>query len=139
MIVLLDTCVLSELRHPQGDPVVKANVRALSRELVYLSVISIGEIAKGIALLTEGKSREELARWLFGLEDQYSDRILAVDLEISRLWGEIADKAQLQGVQVSAPDGLIAATALRHGLHVVTRNTKHFIATGAQIIDPWES
>jgi predicted nucleic acid-binding protein len=104
----------------------------------HLSVITIGEIAKGIALLVNGKKKKALATWLVGLEVQFADRIVPVDIETARIWGEMTARAQKSGVVIPAADGLLAATALRHGLHVITRNTKHFEASGALIIDPWQ-
>ncbi|MBT9587060.1 PIN domain-containing protein [bacterium] len=65
-------------------------------------------------------------------------RILPIDAEVARHWGNLTAKAQLRGILIPASDGLMAATALRHGLCVVTRNTRHFAASGAQIFDPWE-
>jgi predicted nucleic acid-binding protein len=135
--VLLDTCVLSELQRPQGDPRVRAHVEALDPTRLFVSVITVGELAKGIALLPGGARRHELSSWLLGLEQRFADAILPVDAEAARVWGELTAHAQTQGIQIPASDGLIAATALRHGLHVMTRNTRHFAATGALIIDPW--
>jgi predicted nucleic acid-binding protein len=135
--VLLDTCVLSELQRPQGDPRVRARVEALDPTGVFLSVITVGELAKGIALLPEGARKRDLSSWLLGLEQRFADAILPVDAEAARVWGELTARAQSLGIQIPASDGLIAATALRHGLHVMTRNTRHFAASGALIIDPW--
>ncbi len=135
--VLLDTCVLSEIRRPQGDQRVREYVEALDPDVLFLSVVTIGELAKGIAVLPAGARKRELSIWLTKLEQRYADHILPIDLEAARLWGELTARAQVDGVQVPISDGLIAATALRHGLHVVTRNTRDFAATGAMIIDPW--
>jgi toxin FitB len=135
--VLLDTCVLSELRHPKGHPSVRGAVEALENDSLFVSVVSIGEIAKGIALLKEGKNRRELQAWLQGLERYYADRVLPVDLETSHTWGELTAAAQKSGKIVPASDGLIAATARRYGLHVMTRNTEHFAPTGVLLLNPW--
>jgi toxin FitB len=135
--VLLDTCVLSELQRPQGHPGVRARVEALDPAQLFLSVITIGELAKGIALLPTGARKRDLSAWLLGLEQRFAEAILPVDTEAARVWGELTAHAQAQGIQIPASDGLVAATALRHGLHVMTRNTRHFAATGALIIDPW--
>jgi len=135
--VLLDTCVLSELRRPNGNPAVRGAVNALKEEDLFISVISIGEIMKGISLLRAGAKRRALESWLQTLERDYIDRLLAVDLETCRLWGEITARAQKTGRVVHATDGLIAATSLRHGLHVITRNSSDFEPTGASILNPW--
>ena len=137
MNVLLDTCVLSELRQPRGNPAVRAAVDALNEEELFVSVISIGEIFKGISLLRESPKRRALETWLKTLEREYSDRLLAIDLETCRLWGELTARAQKAGRVVQATDGLIAATALRHGLRVVTRNTADFEPTGVLLLNPW--
>jgi predicted nucleic acid-binding protein len=138
MRVLLDTCVLSELRHPKGHPGVRHAVDALHEEELFVSVISIGEILKGISLLRESAKRRALEAWLKTLERDYSDRLLAIDLETCRLWGEITARAQKAGRVVHATDGLIAASALRHGLRVMTRNTSDFEPTGVLLLNPWE-
>jgi len=138
MRVLLDTCVLSELRHPKGHPGVRQAVDALNEEELFVSVISIGEILKGISLLRETPKRRALEAWLNTLQRDYSDRLLGIDLETCRLWGELTARAQKAGRVVHATDGLIAATALRHGLRVMTRNTSDFEPTGALLINPWK-
>jgi predicted nucleic acid-binding protein len=137
--VLLDTCVFSELRRPQGNPQVRARIDELDPAQLFLSAITVGELAKGIALLPMSARRRELASWLLGIEQGFAEQILAVDTEVARRWGELTAQAQTRGVQIPASDGLIAATALRHGLQVMTRNSRHFAATGAPIIDPWEA
>lgn len=97
----------------------------------------IGEIAKGVALLRAGRKKRALQTWLLTLGRAYGDRLLPVDLETSRIWGAITATSRRIGRQVPAADGLIAATALRHGLHVMTRNTADFEATGALLLNPW--
>jgi len=135
--VLLDTGVLSELRRPKGHPGVRRVVEALESDSLFVSVLSIGEIAKGIALLKENKNKRELQAWLQALERYYADRVLPVDLETSHTWGELAAAAQKAGKIVPASEGLIAATARCHGLHVMTRNTEHFEPTGVLLLNPW--
>jgi predicted nucleic acid-binding protein len=136
--VLLDTCVLAELRRPEGHPAVKAAVAQLVDGDLFLSVLTLGEIAKGIALLSAGRKKKALASWLNGLETKFADRILTIDAETARIWGEFTARAQKAGEIVPAVDGLLAATAIRHGLHVMTRNTRHFEASGALVLDPWQ-
>jgi len=135
--VLLDTCVLSDLRHPHGDAGVRRTVDAFDSESLFVSVLSIGEIAKGIALLKESRRKRALQSWLQTLERLYGDRLLPIDLETSRIWGELTAAAQKAGRTVPASDGLIAATARRHGLHVMTRNTADFEPTGVLLVNPW--
>lgn len=138
MKALVDTCTVAELRKPDGSPAVKAAVAEIPDADLYLSVLTMGEVAKGIALLPAGKKKKALASWLAGLEGQFGDHILAVDAETARIWGELTARAQKKGIVIPGIDGLLAATALRHGLHVLTRNTRHFEASGALIIDPWQ-
>lgn len=134
---LLDTCVLTEIGKPDGNPTVKSVVAAIATANLYLSVLTVGEIAKGIALLAAGRKKTALGTSLARVEDQYADRILGVDMEAARIWGELTARAQKKGVIIPAADGLLAVTALRHGLHVITRNTRHFAASGALILDSW--
>jgi len=138
MRVLLDTCVLSELRHPKGHRGVRRAVEALREEELFVSVISIGEIRKGIFLLKEIPKKRELETWLETFERDYRERLLPIDLETSRLWGELTAAAHKVGRVVHATDGLIAATSIRHGLRVMTRNTADFEFTGALLLNPWE-
>ncbi len=138
MRALLDTCVLSEIRRSHGNARVKAAVAALDDADLFLSVLTVGEVAKGIALLRAGNKKRALMVWLGVLETKFGDRILAIDAETARVWGELTARAQTAGKVIPAVDGLVAATALRHGLHVFTRDTKHFQASGALILDPWQ-
>lgn len=137
MRVLLDTCVLSELRHPKGHDGVRQAVDALNEEDLFVSVVTIGEILKGISLLRESPKKRALATWVETLERDYADRLLPINLEICRLWGELTATAQKAGRVVPATDGLIAATALHHGLRVMTRDTADFEPAGVLVVNPW--
>jgi predicted nucleic acid-binding protein len=136
---LVDTCVLSELRHPTGSGLVKQAIERIPDENLFLSVITVGEIAKGIELLPQGKKQSALHSWLNSLQLDFADRIVSVDQDVCRVWGTITARLQLRGVVLPAVDGLIAATALRHGMHLITRNAKLFAATEVQLLDPWQS
>ena len=138
MTVLLDTCTLAELRKPTPDAAVVAAVQAIPDAQLYVSVLSLGEIAKGVYLLAAGKKRDALAAWLAALENQFSDRLLGLDVETAKLWGELTARARKKGIVIPAADGLLAATALRHGLHVMTRNESDFKASGVRIVNPWQ-
>lgn len=135
---LLDTCTLAEIRRPEGQARVKAAVAEILDSDLYVSVLTVGEIARGIALLAAGKKKRSLTTWLNGLEVGFNDRILGIDGETARIWGELTARAQKAGEIIPAVDGLLAATAVRHGLHVITRNTRHFEASGALVFDPWQ-
>lgn len=139
MKVLLDTCVLSELQDPKGSVAVREAVGAIGDEDLFVSVISLGEIAKGVALLAEGAKKRVLKGWLDGLESGYGDRVLPIDRETSRIWGEITAAAQKRGLTLGAADGLIASTALRHGLRVMTRNVKDFAPANVLLVNPFEA
>ena len=110
----------------------------LPDSLLHVSVISLGEIAKGVALMPESRRKRRLEAWRATLAGQFEDRILPLDRETAELWGELTAAARKQGVAIPAADGLIAATAHRHGLHVATRNTGHFEQAGAMVINPWD-
>ena len=138
MRALLDTCVLSELVRPQSNESVRKAVESLAEEDSFVSVISLGEIERGIGLLGEGGRKRALSGWLDGLQRDYAGRILEIDAETARLWGALTARASKTGRQIGAADGLIAATALRHGLHIMTRNVKDFEPTGAMIVNPWD-
>jgi toxin FitB len=136
--VLLDTCVLADLRDPRGHPAVKAAIASFSDDDLYLSGLSLGEITRGVLLLPDGRKKRNLRAWLTKLQDQFADRILPVDHEIAELWGEIVVRAQRAGHLLSVVEGLLAATALCRGLHIMTRTTPRFAATGVLIIDPYD-
>jgi predicted nucleic acid-binding protein len=136
--VLVDTCVLSEVRHPKGDPVVRERFEALADESIYLSVITIGELTKGIEKLQASKKKTALKTWLSRVIASAGGRILSVDLETAVIWGEIVAKAEAKGRQIAPIDGVIAATAIQHGLHLMTRNVSDFEPTDAMLINPWE-
>jgi toxin FitB len=135
---LIDTCVLSELAKPEPSPnVLRFIERALESEL-WLSVISIGEMTKGVSLLPPGAKRSTLEDWTRQAEHDFADRILPIDVETARTWGRLSGGLRSRGIQLPTSDGLIAATALTHGLNVATRNVKDFEPTGALIINPWK-
>jgi toxin FitB len=136
--VLLDTCVISEIVRPQGAQRVKERVAAFRPLDVFVSAITIGEMARGVALLPSGKKKDGYAFALLQLEQDYDTRILPIDTDAARIWGELDAAGKKSGRNPSVTDGLIAATAIRHGLHVVTRNVKDFEGSGALIINPWE-
>jgi toxin FitB len=135
--LLLDTCVVSELQKPAGSPAVQSFIDLAPTKSLFLSVITIGEITKGVALLPDGCRKRSLRAWLVGLSSEFEDRILPLDQDTAEIWGELSAGGQQRGKSIPVADGLIAATALRHGLHVATRNTSHFVAAGAMVVNPW--
>lgn len=139
MKLLLDTCVLSELRNPQSASLILAMLESFESDDLFISVISIGEITKGITLLEASKRKTELELWALSLEKQYTEHILRIDCEVVHAWGELTTHAQKKGKIIPMADGLIAATALVYGLHVMTRNVSDFEATGVLLLNPWHS
>lgn len=138
MRVLIDTCVLSEVRKSDGEKKVKEAVRLVPAHHLFISVISIGEIMKGINLLRASKRKTELQRWVQALEVNYAQSILGIDAEIARIWGALSADLQKRGITLPTNDGLIAATAKRHGLVVMTRNVSDFEDSGVEIMNPWD-
>jgi len=135
---LLDTNCISELTRPRGDPRVLDWLRAADEELLHLSVLTLGEIRKGITALSEAKKRFQIEAWLEKeLKIRFAGRILPVDEAVADQWGRLAAKAKQLGRPLAVVDGLLAATALRHNLTVVSRNTADFGNTPVPIFNPW--
>ena len=132
MSYLLDTNVLSEARR-RAPPAV-AWLSAVDPGSVFLSVITIGEITKGIALRarTDPVAAASLDDWLDTLQRFYADRILAVDTAVAATWGRLMAQRSRPAV-----DTMIAATARVHNLVLVTRNVADFADTGVDVINPW--
>lgn len=137
MRVLLDTCVISELWRKGGSENVRMHIAALKPGNTYVSVLTVGEITKGIHLLNESKKKRDLRNKLARLENDYHHNMLNIDVETTRLWGEILAASQKKGKPIPVSDGLIAATAKRYGLHIMTRNVSDFEDTGVTLVNPW--
>jgi predicted nucleic acid-binding protein len=135
--LLLDTNVLSEIRRPDGNAAVKAALSAADEVGLFVSVLTLGEIRQGIELLPQGAKRRALAAWLGELRDRYADRVLAIDAVVTDAWGVLNARLRRAGCPVPAVDGLLAATALTHGLAIATRNVRDFEGTGVDLFDPW--
>ena len=133
---LLDTMVLSETIKQRPDPQVIGWYQRLPSADAFISVLSIGEIERGIARAHRRSDlfAQRLAAWLDQILTTYRDRILIADIAIVRRWGRLCDALGRTGT-----DLLIAATALEHGLIVVTRNHRHFASTGVEVVNPYGS
>jgi predicted nucleic acid-binding protein len=137
---LLDTNVPSELVRPRPEPRVQAWVAAQALDTLFISSVSFGELRKGITLRSPGKRREELEAWIeTDLSILFSGRILSVTRSVAERWGVLDAQRQLAGKPLNVPDGQIAATALEHGLTMVTRNVKDFEQLGVSILNPWSA
>lgn len=135
---LLDTNCVSEAVRLRPEPRVLTWLRA-NEGLLYVSVLTLGEIRKGITLLPVGTKRIGLERWLVvDLPSQFSNRLLPITAEIAELWGVMAAEARLNGVGLAIVDGLIAATAKFHDLALATRNVKDFRSSGISVVNPWD-
>lgn len=137
---LLDTNVVSELVKPRPEPNVVRWLQATDESLLFLSVLTIGEIGKGISSLPAGNKRAFLESWLGNeLVVRFTERILSIDFEIAARWGLLSGQAKASGVLLPVIDGLLAATALHHNLTFVTRNTNDVKLTGLSVLNPWIS
>ena len=136
MSAILDTCVVSELYDVNAEPAVVQKVDELGAN-AYLSVITIGELFRGVQLLEPGRRQRALIQSLRRTEQRFAQRILPIDTEVARVWGQITAETRGVGREVPPLDGLIAATALHHGMAVMTRNVRHFAPTGVEVVDPW--
>lgn len=137
MSYLIDTNVLSELRRREPDSSVIEWFSARPASTLFLSVLTLGELRKGIEALPAGERRLRLMDWLeVELPVFFSGRILAVDLVVAERWGRLQAEAQRP---LPAIDSLLAATALHHGLYLVTRNIRDFQYPEMEVINPWQS
>ncbi len=136
MSYLLDTNILSELVSKKPNQAVVDWFDAVPNESLYLSVLSLGEIRKGIEKVKNKKRKNQLAVWLeYDLPGWLEDRILVVGQAIADRWGRLEYEV---GRTLPAVDGLLAATALHHDLEIVTRNEKDFQFPGLAVINPWK-
>ena len=135
---LLDTNVISEAVRSEPDSRVTAWLDSVQEDLLHLSVLTLGEIRQGVAQLAQGKRRLRLERWLeVELRTRFAGRIVAVDEEIAERWGGLMAEARRAGTSLGVVDGLLAATALEHGLTLATRNVKDFLRLGVALSNPW--
>ena len=136
MSYLVDTNVLSELVRPRADERVAEWVRSAPAAGLFVSVLTLGEIRKGAERLPAGARRERLRLWLErDVATLFHGRVLPVDSAVADRWGRLLAAA---GRTLPAIDSLLAATALVHGLRLVTRNRADYSFPGLEVLDPWE-
>jgi toxin FitB len=136
---LLDTNCISEIVRLKPEPSVMAWIEAAEETLLYLSVLTLGEIRKGLAALRQGKRRSRLEAWLeVELQARFSGRILSIDAAVADRWGLLTANARIRGKPLSTIDGLLAATAIHHNLTIVSRNVGDFTDTQVPVVNPWE-
>jgi predicted nucleic acid-binding protein len=132
---LVDTNVLSELARTRPATAVVAWFAEVAETQLYLSVLSLGELRRGVERLPAGKRQEGLRRWLeHGLPERFESRLLPIDAAVSERWGRLCAESPRT---LPAIDGLLAATALHHDLRIVTRNERDFADTGVTVVNPW--
>ena len=137
---LLDTNCISEIVRLKPEPRVMDWIETVDEALLYLSVLTLGEIRKGLAGLPQSKRRTRLETWLeVELRARFSGRILPIDGEVADRWGLLAADAKRNGRPLSTIDGLLAATALGHNLTIVSRNVSDFTNTQVPVLNPWDA
>lgn len=137
---LVDTNCISELVRAKPHPRVIEWFEAADEGLLYLSVLTLGEIRKGIAALPQTKRRTGLETWLeVDLHARFAGRLLPIDEPVANRWGLLAAHAKRKGKPCAVIDGLLAATAQHHNLTIVTRNVGDFAEVQVPVLNPWES
>jgi len=135
---LLDTNVISELRRPRPEPKVVSFVHAQPLDALFVSVVTLAEIRFGIELLPEAVRRAELAAWLtHKMRPMFEQRVLALSEDVLVKWRLLVEEGRRVGHTFSQPDLFIAATALQHGLTIVSRHTDEYMKAGSVVFNPW--
>ncbi len=137
MKYLLDTCLLSELVKQSPDPAVLQWMSERQDSELFISAITMGELHRGIAKLQASRRRNELSTWVQQLEAGFQKRVLPFTRETANYWAQMCAKAEASGQPMASLDSLIAATALEHGLALVTRNVRDFAQAPVVLLNPW--
>jgi len=136
---ILDTCIVSELARPTPEPRVVAWLDGCPAELLYLSVLTLGELHYGIRRLPNGKNKRDLMVWMAELKSAYQGFVLPIDDRVCTRWAEERARLEKLGQPPPVIDALLAATAREHGFVLVTRNTANFRSFDIELFDPWSS
>lgn len=140
MAWLLDTNVLSELRRPRPQPKVVAFVAGSPLDQVFISVVTLAEIRFGIELVAEPNRRSELNEWLtHKVRPMFEGRVLEITEDIMLKWRLLVEEGRKTGHTFSQPDLMIAATAIHHGLTVVTRDRSEYDKAHVPVMNPWDA
>ncbi|HJT23708.1 MAG TPA: type II toxin-antitoxin system VapC family toxin [bacterium] len=135
MKYLLDTHVISELFKKHPEPKVSGWLKEADQDSLFLSVLTLGEIRKGIEKMEQGSRKARLVQFLEkDVPAQFEERILSVDFEVAETWGLLEAQS---GRPLPTVDALLAATALTHNLTLVTRNTQDFSFSRLKLLNPW--
>lgn len=137
MKFLLDTCAISEYYKKTPNQGLGNLMQNLRDDDLYLSVITLGEIEKGILLVKDLQRQKDLEVWFMQIKTHYQTNILTISHHVVSIWANITAAAQKQGKTLAVADGLIAATAIHHDLSLITRNVKDFAMTPVIIQNPW--
>jgi predicted nucleic acid-binding protein len=138
MPFLLDTCVLSEVWKPKPHAEVLGWLSGTIEDELFLSVMTLGEIWHGIAVMPAGRRKDRLSQDYVAVKRRFSGRVLPVSEAVAERWAELWATARRAGRALHAVDGVLAATAIVHDMSLVTRNVSDFQATGASLLNPWD-
>ena len=139
MRYLLDTCILSEPFKRQPNPHVIAWLRSVDQSSLYTPSVVLGEIRKGVEKMPASVRRGLLEKWLADYLRFYADNIVAFDAEVAMTWGKLVGRLQLEGMSPPIIDSQIAATAIHHGMTLVTRNVSDMQVTGVDVFNPFHA
>jgi toxin FitB len=138
--LIVDTNVISEVAKPRPSPQVIAFLHETDEDRLFISVVTLGELRRGVALKTDGRAKSVLDAWLrVDLVERFSGRIVDITAAVANTWGELMADAKLRGIGLHAIDGLLAATPRTHNQTLVTRNIKDFTPFGLPLLNPWQA
>ncbi len=128
------------MTRPRPDPRVASFLHEADEDRLFLSVITLAELRRGVSLKADGKAKRALETWLANdLAERFSGRVVDIDRRIANAWGDLMASAKRRGLALHVMDGFLAATAMTRGLTLATRNVKDFAPLGVPVLDPWNS
>lgn len=139
MKYLLDTCLLSELVRPAPQQAVRDWMQDRASSDLFVCAVTLGELERGVVRLQPSRRRDELTAWLASVQAGFGQRCLPFTRETASYWARLCAKAEAAGKPMAAFDSLIAATALEHGLALVTRNVSDFVSAPVVLVNPWDT